>query len=120
MPRGIRDLFRDKFTQMWKGGFVLVNYWLWVNSGQMDVGSELQENEENYWEGSHKQTSKGDLVLIYRTNPYKHIKYLAEVLKNSVEEEIWTQNGYKMGYACKFRILKSFEYPLNIKEMRDS
>jgi len=98
----------------------MVNYWLWVNSGLMDIGEEMNKNEEYVWEGCDQRTSKGDLVLIYRTNPYKHIKYFAEVLKDPEEEEIWTQKGKKIGHTCSFIIKQSFENPLAIKQMRDS
>lgn len=98
----------------------MVNYWLWVNSGEMDIGDDISESEEDVWNGCDRRTSKGDKVLIYRTSPYKHIKYLAEVLENAEEEEIWTQRGNKIGFSCKFRILKSFENPLEIRQMKNS
>lgn len=98
----------------------MVNYWLWVNSGEMNIGDDISESEEDVWNGCDRKTSKGDKVLIYRTSPYKHIKYLAEVLEDAEEEEIWTQQGNKLGFTCKFRILKAFKNPLKINQMRDS
>ncbi|WJI08805.1 EVE domain-containing protein [Methanobacterium sp. CWC-01] len=94
-------------------------YWLWVNSSAMDIGDDVKEKDEMTWDGCDPRTLKGDRVLIYRTSPHKHIKYLAEVLDDALEDEIWTQNGDKMGYYCRFRILKSFEEPLEISQMRD-
>jgi len=55
------------------------NYWLWVNSGEMDIGDKMKIGEEDTWDGCHKDTEKGDKVLIYRISPHKHIKYLAEI-----------------------------------------
>ena len=97
----------------------LKQYWLWINSGESDIGDDMREKDQGIWDGCDPRTLKGDKVLIYRTSPHKHIKYLAEVLEDAEEDEIWTQKGDKMGYYCRFRILKSFESPLEIKEMRN-
>lgn len=94
-------------------------YWLWVNSGDMDIGENISEGTLDVWNGCDPRTLKGDMVLIYRTSPNKHIKYLAEVLDDAQEDEIWTQKGDKMGFTCQFKIIKIFEDPLEIGQMRN-
>lgn len=95
------------------------NYWLWVNSGQMDIGDDEIKGSEGYWDGCHKDSEKGDKVLIYRTKPYKHIKYLAEITEDAKKSSINTNKGIKEGHSCSFVILESFENPLEISDMRN-
>jgi hypothetical protein len=95
------------------------NYWLWVNVASMDIGDEMERGDEEYWSGCHKNTTEGDQVLIYRTSPHKHIKYLAEVVEGAKEDIIDTKKGEEKGYNCKFVVLESFENPLEIGEMRN-
>lgn len=97
----------------------LKNYWLWVNSGEMDIGDEMVIGDEYTWKGCDKHSSKGDEVFIYRTSPYKHIKYHAEILEDAKKDVIPTDKGEKEGYSCKFLIIESFENPLEISEMRN-
>lgn len=95
------------------------NYWLWVNVASMDMGDEMKRGDEGYWEGCHQNTSEGDQVLIYRTNPNKHIKYLAEVIEDAQPDIITTKNGEEEGFLCKYVILESFKSPLKIDEMKN-
>lgn len=95
------------------------NYWLWVNSGEMDIGDEMKKGEEDVWNGCHGDSEKGDKVLIYRISPHKHIKYLAEIMEDAKKGSIPTDNGMKEGYSCKFVIIESFDNPLEISEMRN-
>ncbi len=94
------------------------NYWLWVNSGKMDVGDDLEKDYKSTWYGCHKDTKKSDKVLIYRVNPHKHIKYLAEIIEDCEQDLIRTDMGTKEGYKCQFKILESFDDPLEISDMR--
>lgn len=94
------------------------NYWLWVNSGQMDIGGDEIKENGGEWAGCHKDSEKGDEVLIYRTNPHKHIKYLAEITEDAKKSKIPTNKGMKDGYTCSFVIKRSFENPFEISEMR--
>lgn len=95
------------------------NYWLWVNLAELDIGDNLKRGDEGFWSGCHKNTTEGDQVLIYRTSPNKHIKYLAEVIEDAKEGNIPTKNGEDEGYSCKYVILESFCDELKIKEMRN-
>lgn len=85
----------------------------------MDIGDDISESEEDVWNGCDRRTSKGDLVLIYRTSPYKHIKYLAEFLENAEEEEIWIKRGNKQGSHVNLGFLV-IRKSLEIRQMRDS
>jgi len=95
------------------------SYWLWVNTGEMDIGDDMVRGDENCWNGCDENSLKGHKVLIYRTSPNKHIKYLAEIIENAEKDQIPTKNGEKSGYRCKYVILESFDTPLEISEMRN-
>lgn len=95
------------------------NYWLWVNSGEMDIGDSLEEGYKGTWQGCDPRTSKGDKILIYRVIPHKHIKYLVEVLEDAEEDEIETDKGEMLGFKSRFKILYNFEEPLKIENMKD-
>ena len=92
---------------------------MWVNFAPLDIGADMNSGDEDLWTGCHKNTTEGDKVLIYRTRPNKHIKYLVEVLENAKEALIPTKNRKEEGYSCNYVILESFENPLEISEMRN-
>lgn len=94
-------------------------YWLWVNSANMDIGDDLKEGEEIEWRGCDPRSYEGDLVLIYRVSPYSHIKYIAQITDEAKPGKIETDREPEDGFYCNIKILSNFEHPFKIHDMRD-
>jgi predicted RNA-binding protein with PUA-like domain len=91
----------------------MVNYWLWVSKD--DSIDETIDGSSQKWNGCDEDTEVGDYALIYRVSPYKHIKYLVEVTKNSF---LNTSKLPNEEYYCEFKVLSKFENELELKDMK--
>ena len=91
----------------------MVNYWLWVSKD--DSIDDTIDGSSQKWNGCDEDTEVGDYALIYRVSPYKHIKYLVEVTKNSF---LNTSKLPNEEYYCEFKVLSKFENELELKDMK--
>ena len=102
-------------------------YWLWVTRQEyywdedgndredLDPGSGV---DSDGWWTCHKDTKRGDLVLLWRTMPKSDIGYLIQAESDAysiVEEKI---KGWD--YGCDYQVLYKFENPVTVKDLRDS
>lgn len=93
----------------------LVNYWLWVEK-EGGIDEDMIPGELWNWEGCDYETEEGDLILIYRTRPFKHIRYLVKAITDSKlnpnPDEI---------YNCDFEVLQDFgDKSLTLKAMQNN
>lgn len=106
------------------------NYWLWVTRPEYylnedgtdrDILEEGYESDSGDWWTCHKNTQQGDLILLYRSRQKKDIGYL---LQATCDAYPLGGNSYaqKKGwdYGCDFQVLKKFDTPLTLPEMRAS
>lgn len=109
-------------------------FWLWVTRPEyyLDEDGEdrkcldpdLCEYSPGNWWTCHKDTKKGDLVLLYRTRPRADIKYLlkaktdADFLSEKINDESEREKGWF--YACDYEPLYKFEKSLSIKELKQN
>jgi len=82
-------------------------YWLWV------IRPEYYDQVEpaSSW-SCHKDTKKGDLILMWRAKKKHDIAYLLQASNDSTPDSQWD-------YVCDYRILYEFKHPINIKDLRD-
>jgi len=104
--------------------------WLWVTHPEYYAnkdGSDREDLDPNSgvasdgWWTCHKETRKGDLVLLWRTSPKRDIGYLiqAESEAYSIAEDPRSSNS-KWEYACDCQVLYKFNNPITIKDIKDS
>lgn len=99
---------------------LVTQQWLAVKMNINDPGADLKEGDEGIWEGCDVLAKKGDKILIYRTSPNMHIKYLAETTEDAKEGIIDNYKGEKIkDHLCGFKVLYNFEDPLTFKEIKD-
>ena len=95
----------------------MVNYWLWVEK-EGGIENEMEPDDEFEWEGCHYDTEEEDLILIYRTRPYKRIQYL---IKASSDSKLYPKNAVDEIYNCNCEVLYNFkDNSLQLKEMQDN
>lgn len=95
----------------------MVNYWLWVEK-EGGIDEEMIPGETWHWFGCDYDTEEGDLILIYRTLPYKHIQYLVRATSDSQLESKYLPDEI---YKCDFEVLYDFgENSLKIDVMRNN
>ena len=108
-------------------------YWLWVTRKEYYLNKDGSDycdlDPENYkngqgsdsWWTCHKDTRKGDLVLLYRTTPKKDIAYLIEAMTDSfslMKDKYAKKKGWD--YGCDFLPLVKIENPLTLKKIKDN
>jgi hypothetical protein len=103
------------------------NYWIWVTrpehyldeTGNDDPLMDPQKPDSQYlyWT-CHKDTRRGDLILLYRSRLTKDIAYLLQATSDAEpsgnSEEL--RKGWK--YFCACASIYKFLNPLNLKEIR--
>lgn len=104
-------------------------YWVWITNPEYylnEDGSERDalEPRRDYdaggWWTCHKNTQKGDLILLYRTTPKRNIAYLIQAKSDAYS--LTTDNyASDMGwdYGCDYLPIYKFNNPLTIRDMRD-
>jgi hypothetical protein len=65
----------------------------------------------------HKDTKKGDLVLLWRTSPKKDIGYLVQAESDSYS--IVDDNDHGWQYGCDYQMLYKFNHPISVKDLRN-
>lgn len=103
-------------------------YWVWVTtpehyleddgSDREDLDPSLQSDPDGWWT-CHKNTKRGDLILLYRTTPKMDLGYLiqAETDAYSIAED---EYAYEQGwdYGCQYQVLYKFRHPLTLHDLR--
>ena len=102
--------------------------WVWVTRPEFyanDDGSDREEldpavaPDAGWWWTCHKNTRKGDLVLLYRTLPRSDLKYLIRAESDAysiADEDDAAKRGWD--YGCDYRILYKFNNPLTLADLR--
>jgi hypothetical protein len=103
-------------------------HWLWVTTREYyseEDGSDresLDPNEQSdagSWWTCHKNTSLGDLILLYRTKPKMDFAYLIQARSDaySIADE---EHAYEKGwdYGCDFQVLYKFDDPITLADVR--
>ena len=103
-------------------------YWVWVTrpeyyaeeggSDREDMDPAIAPDAGGWWT-CHRDTRRGDLVLLYRTSPRTDLKYLirAESDAYSIADDAHARRqGWNSG--CDYRILYKFREPLTLADLR--
>lgn len=105
-------------------------YWLWVTgpdyyeeadgSGDRQCLEPSEDSDSGGWWTCHKDTCKGDLVLLWRTSPRCNIGYLLRATSDaySIAEDAYAKKK-NWDYACDYEPLYKFLNPVTIRELRD-
>ena len=98
------------------------SYWLWVTKGEYyqdpDGGDRdiLEPGDaEIYW-SCHKDTRRGDLVLLWRTTPKCDVAYLLQVTEDATATS--KAGRWHWPYGCAATPLFKFNRPLTVAEIR--
>ena len=83
-----------------------LHHWLWV------IRPEYYDQVESSsgW-SCHKDTRKGDLILMWRAKKKHDIAFLLQATSDSVPDPKWD-------YSCEYQVLYSFNDPVNIKDLK--
>jgi len=90
-------------------------YWLWVTGPQYYLGSggsdrvDLEPADEyvpDGWWTCHRDTRKGDLIMLYRKKPKMDIAYLFQARSNasSLLHDTSAEPGWK--YGCDYDVIE--------------
>ncbi len=92
-------------------------FWLWVARPEYYEDNEFLEPGQDDYDDStwscHRETKKGDLVLMWRTSPKKDIGYLIRAESDAESDPQW-------GYVCEYKPLYKFENPVTIKDLNEN
>lgn len=103
--------------------------WVWVTTPDHYAEADGSDREDldpgiafdaGDWWTCHRNTRRGDLVLLYRTLPRADFAYL--IRAESDAYPIGNEPDARAGgwdYGCDFRVLHKFESPLGYYEVRD-
>lgn len=100
-------------------------YWLWVTRPDVYLDEDGNDREDldpdsgvdsDGWWTCHKDTKKGDLVLLWRTSPKKDICYLIQAESDAYSIADDNEHGWE--YGCDHQMLYKFNHPITIKELR--
>lgn len=103
-------------------------HWVWVTgpdyyanadgSDREDLDPSVEPDAGGWWT-CHRNTRRGDLVLLYRTRPRSDLKYLirAESDAYSIADDKDAVE-YGWDYGCDYRILYTFRTPLTLEDLR--
>ena len=101
-------------------------YWLWVTRPDVYLDEDGNDREDldpnsgvdsDGWWTCHKDTKKGDLVLLWRTSPKKDIGYLIQAESDAYS--IADDNVHGWEYGCDHQMLYKFDHPINVKDLRN-
>ena len=105
-------------------------YWVWITRPQYYVQlDELDIDQENIdiesevdsdgWWTCHRDTQRGDLVLLYRSRLKRDLGYLIQAESNAYpieDDDHASEQGWD--YGCDYRVLYKFDNPVTIKDLR--
>jgi tetratricopeptide (TPR) repeat protein len=101
-------------------------YWLWVTRPDVYLDEDGSDREDldpdsgvdsDGWWTCHKDTKKGDLVLLWRTSPKKDIGYLIQAESDSYS--IVDANDHGWQYGSDYQMLYKFNHPISVKDLRN-
>jgi hypothetical protein len=102
-------------------------YWLWVTrpeyyldedrNDRKDLDPSFSADTGGFWT-CHRNTRKGDLVLLWRTLPRSDIGYLIQACSDaySIADDPGAESSWD--YGCDYRFLFKFSKPLTVAEIR--
>jgi len=105
-------------------------YWLWVTRPEYyldDEGRDRQDldpsgdSDADGWWTCHRETCRGDLILLWRTSPKRDIGYLIQARSNAYSisgDRYASKRGWD--YGCDYRVLYKFAHPVTIHDLRDN
>ena len=104
-------------------------YWLWVTRPKYyldEEGNELEDLDPAHtedaggWWTCHKDTKKGDLVLLWRSYIKKDIGYLIQVESDaySIRDDNYA-NEQGWDYGCDYRVLYKFSPSIGIRVLKN-
>lgn len=121
----MRQTHRDKATNEDER-----RYWLWVTrpeyyleedgTDRKDLDPESGVASDGWWT-CHKDTQKGDLIFLWRTDPKQDIGYLIQAKSDAysiVDDDYASEMGWD--YGCDYQVLYKFKNPVTIKDIKDS
>ena len=109
-------------------------YWIWITEPRhyldewgndredLDPESGLEPEsspDATGWWTCHKDTQKGDLILLYRSKLKRDVGYLIQTESDAysiVDDEYASENNWD--YGCDYRVLYKFKNPVTLKDMR--
>ena len=101
------------------------NFWLWVTRPEYyldEDGSDREILDPNYdeqgWWTCHRDTKRGDLVLLWRTSPKSDIGYLIQAKSDAYT--ILDENDRGWPYGCEYKAFYKFESPVNLKDLKNN
>ena len=105
-------------------------HWLWVTRplyylnefGEDNENLDPSKNENtSVWWTCHRNTRRGDLILLWRTRPKSDIGYLLQAKSDaySIADDSYAQS-YGWEYGCDYLPLFKFQRPLTISEIRNA
>ncbi len=101
-------------------------YWLWVTRPDVYLDEDGNDREDldpdsgvdsDGWWTCHKDTKKGDLVLLWRTSPKRDIGYLIQAESDAYSIADDNDRGWQ--YGCDHQMLYKFNHPINVKDLRN-
>lgn len=105
-------------------------YWVWVTRPEYYLDEQGDEREDldpesgvdpGGWWTCHRDTRKGDLVLLYRSRLKRDIGYLIRAESDAysiTDDEYASEQDWD--YGCERRFLYKFENPVTLQDMRDN
>ena len=101
-------------------------YWLWVTRPEYYLDSEGNDrfldpsigSDEGWWWTCHKNTKRGDLVLLWRTYPKRDIGYLTQAASDAysiLDDDYAAKRGWD--YGCDYQVLYKFASPVTIQDL---
>ncbi len=102
--------------------------WVWITSPDHyseEGGSDRRsldpgmQSDSGGWWTCHKDTRKGDLVLLYRTKPKMDFGYLIQS-ESDAYSIASDDDAYEHGwdYGCDYRVLFKFKRPVTLNDLR--
>lgn len=105
-------------------------YWVWVTRPEYYLDEWGNDREDldptnnidsDGWWTCHKNTKKGDLILLYRSAIKRDIGYLIQAESDAYfigDDDYAVERGWD--YGCDQRVLFKFESPLTLQEIREN
>lgn len=104
-------------------------YWVWVTRPEYYLDKDGSDREDldpanavdtGGWWTCHKNTQRGDLVLLWRTTPRKDVGYLIQAESDAysiVDDEYASEQNWD--YGCDYQVLYKFKYPITIQDLHN-
>ena len=104
-------------------------HWLWVTRPEFyldengderdDLDPSIAPDSDGWWT-CHKDTHKGDFVLLYRTAPKSDIAYLMQATSDAysiVADPLAQERSWP--YGCEYQVLHKLVKPVTISQLKD-